>query len=309
MSFSQFLIYVNQEKLYLLLIIFYVLVVKAGCQVFHAGRMGSDAIWVRDAMADYGVDVSLIEMSQNEKNGRALIQVSEETGDNCIVLFPGTNATYTGEDAKKIIDQFQPGDWMIQQNEISNGGDIMRIAAEKGLSIIFNPAPLTKGILKEFPFDKINILIVNEHEAEDLYRELINEGNNDSDDGGDQKIKLQGLELASVLLQHFQHMDGLVVTLGGDGLVAKFRSNGNIRDFIVPSVKVNVKDTTAAGDTFVGYFLATFIKYEKEDYFIRAQKSLEQANFAASISVQRDGSMVSVPSLKDVEHQWSLFNQ
>lgn len=45
----------------------------------------------------------------------------------------GTNATYTGEDAKKIIDQFQPGDWIIQQNEISNGGDIMRLAAEKGI--------------------------------------------------------------------------------------------------------------------------------------------------------------------------------
>jgi ribokinase len=58
--------------------------------------------------------------------------VSDETHDNCIVLFPGTNATYTGKDASKVIDRFGPGDWIIQQNEISGGGDIMRLAAEKG---------------------------------------------------------------------------------------------------------------------------------------------------------------------------------
>ncbi|KAI9299642.1 Ribokinase-like protein [Cunninghamella echinulata] len=257
-------------------------------------------------MKDYGVDMSFTEIAQDERNGRALIQVSKETGDNCIVLFPGTNGTYVGEDAKKVIDQFQPGDWIIQQNEISNGGDIMRLAAEKGLSIIFNPAPLTKGILNDFPFDKINILIVNEHEAEDLYHEL---SSSCGDQNRNNQEKLHGLELASALFQHFQHMEGLVVTLGGDGVVAKFRSNGIIRDFTVPSIKVNVKDTTAAGDTFVGYFLATFIKNEKEDYFTRAQQALEQANFAASISVQRDGSMVSVPDLEEVEHQWMLYKK
>lgn len=58
--------------------------------------------------------------------------MSDETHDNCIVLFPGTNATYTGKDASKVLDQFGPGDWIIQQNEISGGGDIMRLAAEKG---------------------------------------------------------------------------------------------------------------------------------------------------------------------------------
>lgn len=186
--------------------------------------------------------------------------MSDETHDNCIVLFPGTNATYTGEDSAKVLDRFGPGDWIIQQNEISGGGDIMRLAAEKGkesrvgialgrltplppslgLSIIFNPAPLTKGIMDDFPFDKITILVVNEHEAADLYKEL---GGTESD--------LEGLGLATALFKHFDSMQGLVVTLGGDGVVAKFRHNDKLRDFKVPSIKVDVKDTTAAGDTFV----------------------------------------------------------
>ncbi|KAI8099477.1 PfkB domain-containing protein [Halteromyces radiatus] len=271
---------------------------KAGSQVFHAGRMGGDAKWVRDTMVEYGVDMSLTEIAEDQKNGRAFIQVSEETRDNCIVLFPGTNATYTGDDAVKVLEHFGPGDWIIQQNEISGGGDIMRLAAEKGLSIIFNPAPLTKGIINDFPFNKIDILVVNEHEAADLYKELQGSDSN-----------LEGLELATALFKHFDQMQGLVVTLGGEGVVAKFRYQDKVRDFKVPSIKVKVKDTTAAGDTFVGYFLSTFVSAENEDFFVRVQHSLEQANFAASLAVQREGSMISVPTLEQVEHHWTSITK
>ncbi|CAO3599662.1 unnamed protein product [Absidia cylindrospora] len=260
--------------------------------------MGGDATWARDTMVEYGVDMSMTEVAEDQKNGRAFIQVSDETHDNCIVLFPGTNATYTGKDAVPVLEHFGPGDWIIQQNEISGGGDIMRLAAEKGLSIIFNPAPLTKGIMNEFPFDKITILVVNEHEAADLYKEL----------EGDVPA-LEGLDLATGLFKHFNHMQGLVVTLGSEGVVAKFRHQDKVRDFKVPSIKVNVKDTTAAGDTFVGYFLSTFVGAENEDFFVRVQHSLEQANFAASLAVQREGSMVSVPTLDEVKHHWESITK
>lgn len=116
----------------------------------------------------------------------------------------------------------------------------MKLAAEKGLNVFFNPAPLTKGILQDFPFDKVTILVVNEHEAQALYEEL----------GGSKKDVI-GLDLATELLQNFDQMQGIVITLGGEGVVAKFRQNDKIQDFKVPSRKVDVKDTTAAGDTFV----------------------------------------------------------
>lgn len=115
----------------------------------------------------------------------------------------------------------------------------MRLAASKGLSILFNPAPLTKGILKEFPFDKVTILIVNEHEADSLYQQI----------GGTKQVS--GLDLATELLNHFDAMQGVIVTLGGEGVVAKFRNGSKVSDFKVASRKVSVKDTTGAGDTFV----------------------------------------------------------
>lgn len=123
----------------------------------------------------------------------------------------------------------------------------MRLGAAKGLSVLFNPAPLTKGILKDFPFDKVTILIVNEHEAQSLYEEL----------GG--KKQVYGLDLATELLDKFDSMQGIIVTLGGEGVVAKFRNDGKVSDFKVASRKVSVKDTTAAGDTFVvSYFILLF---------------------------------------------------
>lgn len=138
-----------------------------------------------------------------------------------------------------MFESFGPGDWLVQQNEISQGGDIMRLGADKGLYVLFNPAPLTKGILKDFPFDKVTILIVNEHEAQSLYEEL----------GGEKKV--YGLDIASELLDKFDSMQGVIVTLGGEGVVAKFRNDGKVSEFKVASRKVAVKDTTAAGDTFV----------------------------------------------------------
>ncbi|KAI9356434.1 sugar kinase, ribokinase family [Pilaira anomala] len=263
--------------------------VKAGGQVYHAGNFGNDAVWIRDLMKDIGIDMSFANIKENEKNGRALIQVSTETGDNCIVLFPGTNGTYTAEEAAPVFEHFGPGDWLVQQNEISQGGAIMRLAAEKGLSILFNPAPLTKGVLTEFPFDKVNILIVNECEAEALYQEL----------GG--KEKLSELALATKLLDQFDAMQGVVVTLGGEGVIAKFRNQGQVKEFKVASRKVDVKDTTGAGDTFVGYFLAAFVRAEKEEYFKRVELALNEANVASSIAVQREGTMQSVPSLEEVK--------
>ncbi|KAI9490617.1 Ribokinase-like protein [Zychaea mexicana] len=198
-----------------------VAIAKGGGAVYHGGVLGNDARW---------------------GNGRAFIQVCSETGENCIVLYPGTNAKYTAKEAGKVFDSFDSEDWVVMQNEVSEGGAIMSLAAEKGLPVLFNPAPLTRGIIDEFPFDKVAILIVNEHEAADLYREL----------GYGEAPKMKELDMAGELLKKFPKMQGVVVTLGGEGVVAKFRNEGGrIRDFIVPSRKVDVKDTTGAGDTFV----------------------------------------------------------
>lgn len=155
------------------------------------------------------------------------------------MLYPGTNSTYTAQEAERVLEHFGPNDWIVQQNEISQGGEIMNLAVKKGLSVLFNPAPLTKGILDVFPFDKVTILVVNEHEARSLYEEL----------GG--KKQIAGLDLAESLLTKFDAMQGVIITLGGEGVIARFRKEKEIKDFKIQGRKVQVKDTTAAGDTFV----------------------------------------------------------
>ncbi|KAI8334855.1 Ribokinase-like protein [Choanephora cucurbitarum] len=265
-------------------------IAKAGGCVYHAGNLGNDGKWIKDMLHENGVDVSFVNIKENEKNGRALIQVSEETGDNCIVLYPGSNATYKAEEAKKVLSSFGPGDWIVQQNEISEGGKIMSLAAEKGLSVLFNPAPLTKGILKEFPFDKVTVLVVNEHEAEALLNEL----NQESKKGA------QGLDLANELLNTFENMQGVILTLGGEGVVAKFRQKDKYQEYRLAAKKVAVKDTTGAGDTFVGFFLAGLLRDQSEELFKRVERALEEANTASSLAVQREGSSASVPTIEEV---------
>ncbi|KAG1451829.1 hypothetical protein G6F46_009985 [Rhizopus delemar] len=262
---------------------------KAGGRVYHAGNFGHDAVWIKDYMQENGVDMAYANIKKDERNGRAFIQVSADTGDNCIVLYPGTNSTYTAQEAERVLEHFGPNDWIVQQNEISQGGEIMNLAVKKGLSVLFNPAPLTKGILDVFPFDKVTILVVNEHEARSLYEEF----------GG--KEQIAGLDLAESLLTKFDAMQGVIITLGGEGVIARFRKEKEIKDFKIQGRKVQVKDTTAAGDTFVGFFLAAFIRFENEDYFERVKKALEEANYASSLAVQKEGSMDSVPTLEEVD--------
>jgi ribokinase len=197
-------------------------------------------------------------------NGRALIQVCQETGDNCIVLYPGTNAKYTAEYAKQVLENFGPQDWILQQNEISQGGAIMQAAADKGmdishyfaffprlnnvliaktktgLSIIFNPAPMTSSVLDEFPLDNVDILQVNETEATIMYQAVT--GSNDEP---------VPEELVQLLMKSYPKMQGIVMTLGGDGVLASFSHKGETQQYRIPCAKANVKDTTAAGDTFV----------------------------------------------------------
>ncbi|CAO3696090.1 unnamed protein product [Umbelopsis ramanniana] len=265
---------------------------RAGAKVYHAGIVGKDAVWVKELIRDQGVDVSFIKVDEQEVNGRALIQVSQENGDNCIVLYPGTNAKYTAEYAKQVLENFGPGDWILQQNEISQGGAIMDVAADKGLSVIFNPAPMTSSVLREFPLDKVDILQVNETEATIMYQAVTGKT--------DEPVPEELIEL---LMNSYPKLQGIVLTLGGDGVLAFFRQNGKTQKYRIPVAKANVKDTTAAGDTFVGFFLAAFLRDPQEDFFKRVEASLNEANVAAAISVESPGSMSSVPTLNEVRER------
>ena len=135
---------------------------RAGAPVFHAGRVGREGMWLRDELAVQGVDVAQVAVG-DVPTGHAIIQVDRD-GENAILLYGGANLTVSGADARGVLAQFGPGDWLLLQNEISAMPDILRAAAARGLLVAFNPAPMTPEV-QDYPLDGVSLFVVNETEG------------------------------------------------------------------------------------------------------------------------------------------------
>ncbi|KAG0374850.1 hypothetical protein BGX24_009847 [Mortierella sp. AD032] len=278
---------------------------RAGANVFHAGKIGKDGEWVRKIMEDAGVDTTYIHVAEKEATGRAIIQLSEESHDNSIVLFPGTNNTVVIEEARNVLSNFGPGDWIVMQNEISSGGEIMRAAKERGMTICFNPSPMTAELPKQYPLHLVDYLLINEIEAQGLYSYLT--APKSDADSFTSSSHITASESFPVLEKAYEQISGIIITLGGDGLVARFRINEedvNMKEFRMGIVKGNVVNTTGAGDTFSGYFVANLVRNQELNKRFNAeqlQAALVEASHAASLAVGKEGAMDSIPVKDDVD--------
>jgi ribokinase len=241
----------------------------AGAAVTHVGRIGADGTWVRDRLAESGVDVSLI-ATGTEATGHAIIQVSRE-GENAIVIYGGANQTLSHVDVHSILKVAKPGDLVLTQNETSCVDLLLGGAWEHGLFTVFNPAPMTDSV-KKYPLENVGLLILNETEGRYLT------GTSEPD------------EMLSVLLRRYPR-SGIVLTLGSRG--ARYRDKEI--DLSVPAEKVEAVDTTAAGDTFIGYFLAKFSTGAD------VESCLRFACKASAICVQRAGAADSIPRLAELK--------
>ena len=138
---------------------------RAGASVYHAGCVGEDGEMLLSLLRENGIDVSGIKRVDG-KNGHAIIQVSRE-GENCIFIYPGSNAMITEELADSVLDGFEKGDYIILQNEISNIDYIVKKAFQKGMLIVLNPSPCNESI-KKIDLGTVSYLVLNEIEAEIL---------------------------------------------------------------------------------------------------------------------------------------------
>lgn len=241
---------------------------KAGCQVFHAGCVGEDGDMLLEVLSDSGVDISNI-TPVDGKNGHAIIQVSKK-GENSIFLYPGSNEKITEAQVDAVLSNFGTGDIILLQNEINLLGYIISRAYEKGMTIILNPSPCSGQVL-ETDLRKVSYLILNEVEAETVTGEASPEA------------------ALSCFARKYPHLH-VVLTLGGKGSVYFF--GGEIvrqRSFDVTAV-----DTTAAGDTFTGYFISGMVRG------LSAKETMREASCAAAISVSRNGAAPSIPMLSEV---------
>jgi ribokinase len=253
---------------------------RAGSTVFHVGRIGPEPEGneLKNFLGESGVDTSLVEV-RNIPTGHAIIQV-DRRGENAIVLFPGANKTFLTTEISSILsnDKVTEGDWVLLQNETNCVNEIITEAAQKGLKVAFNFAPAEKDPEKIDALKKLDLLFVNEGELQTIT--------------GTASVESGLAELRSSCPN-----TRVVVTLGADGSIYQFQEER----IEIPAEDVEVSNTTGAGDTFVGYFLAEFASTGDAD------SALRFATCAAAISVTRSGAADSIPFRSEV--LWCLVTK
>ncbi len=241
---------------------------KAGLSVYHAGMIGPEGGILRDMLAENGVDTSFVR-SGEEPGGHTVIQVTDD-GENCILLYGGTNRMLTTEFVDETLAGFSPGDALILQNEVNLMPYILRRAADKGMRVAFNAAPMDASVLS-YPLETVAWLVVNEVEG----------------------AALAGCEAPEAILDALcaRYPDtAIVLTLGADGAMLR-DSYGTIA---VPAYPVTPVDTTGAGDTFLGYFLSGALNGAT------SAEAMRFASAASAITILRPGAADSIPRRREV---------
>lgn len=243
---------------------------KAGADIYHAGMIGTDGNFLKEILKETGVKVDYVKQSETVRTGNAIIQ-NDRQGDNCIILYGGANQTISKKFVEEVLQGFESGDWLVIQNEINENPYIVECAHKKGMKVVLNPSPMNEKIF-DINLKYVDCFILNEGEAKVLA-------------GND----LQGEELLNELKKKFPHTT-IVLTLGERGSVYVDENNTVYQK----AYKVKTVDTTAAGDTFTGYFVSGRLQG------MPVKQSLELAAKASAITVTGKGAAPSIPWMEDV---------
>ncbi len=241
---------------------------RAGGKVYQAGKIGADGLWLSELMEKRGVDVSLVD-KMGSLTGTALIQV-DKSGQNCILLNHGANFEITSEQVRNTFSGFGPGDMLVLQNEINSLPEIIAAAKDKGMTIALNPSPID-DVLLNMDLSAVTYFLLNEIEGEAFTGEV------------------KAAKICEKLLSRWPQAR-IVLTLGKNGVFYR-----DARQQCAHGIyKVQAVDTTAAGDTFTGFFLSSVIGGKS------VQEALRLASVASSIAVSRQGAAASIPTLEEV---------
>ncbi|WP_121060915.1 ribokinase [Chachezhania antarctica] len=238
---------------------------RAGGHAAHIGAVGADGAWAKRRMTEYGVDTRHI-AELGGATGHAIIAV-EPSGENQILIWPGTNRTIPEDLIGTALTEAASGDILLIQNE-TNAQDIAaRIGRDMGLKVAYAAAPFEAAAVQAvLPF--LDILVLNAVEAEQL-------------------ADATGTMPGDLPVAH------VVITLGADG--ARHIDTVRGEDTSYPAVPVEAVDTTGAGDTFTGYLMAGL------DRGMPMAQAIGLAMQAAALMVTREGTADVIPDLKDVQ--------
>jgi ribokinase len=240
---------------------------RLGGRVKMIGRVGDDAFGAQllQTLRDNRIDTTFVQRDAAAPSGVALITV-EEAGQNTIVVASGANARVTPADVEAAAAAFDGASVLLLQLEcpLPAARHAIEVARQQQVRVILNPAPsqpLDAPLLSQ-----VDYLVPNQIELALLTRA-------DSLEEGVSRLRALGVKQ-------------VVVTLGGDG-AAVFDDD---QAFQLPPYQVNVVDTTAAGDAFVGGFAVALVEGKS------TRAAAEWGNAAGALAVTRAGAQPSLPT-------------
>jgi ribokinase len=264
---------------------------KGGNQAVAAARLGATVAMIacvgdddngrvlRAGLESDGIDCAALGTLTEYPTGAAMIAVDDE-GRNAIIIAPGAYGQLSPDIVARHAGLIDAAKFVVCQLEVpaETVGWTIRHARAAGAKVVLNPAPVL-GPLPADWYGAIDYLIPNEVEAEYLT-----------------SIAVTSIDSARVAARHLRAagVANVLVTLGANGVFAA-TEDGVERHF--PGIAVTAVDTTAAGDVFVGGFVAS----------LAAGRSVADAvgfgQAAASLSVTRHGAQPSIPRLEDIIRQ------
>lgn len=241
---------------------------RAGLAVCHAGLVGEDGGFLLETLQKDNVDTGFVGQLSG-KSGHTIIQVGQDA-QNAILLFGGTNRAVTPEYADAVLAHFSAGDLLLVQNEISALPHIIKRAHEIGMEIWLNPSPMDSGVFA-CDLSLVSVFLLNEVEGEQMT------GTTEPE------------EILRRMAAQYPNA-AVVLTLGGTGA---WYARGEQRVFC-SAQKARAVDTTAAGDTFTGYFVRGMLDG------LSPEEALGLAAKAAAIAVSRPGASPSIPKFEEL---------
>ncbi|MDR0999602.1 MAG: ribokinase [Clostridiales bacterium] len=243
-------------------------VARSGSEVYHAGKIGPDGAVLIDALEQAGVVTDFV-MRDGSTTGHAIVQVNKY-GNNCILLHGGANTEISIAEIDHVLANFNAGDFVILQNEINNLDYIIEKASQKYMRVALNPSPMN-DVIKSLDLRKVTYLVLNELEGAELSGET------------------RPTKILDYLLGLYPHIK-IVLTLGRVGSLYA----DSLHRLQQGAFSVRAVDTTAAGDTFLGYFISRVAMGSPSWSAMRA------GALAGALAVTKEGAAPSIPTWDEV---------
>ncbi|MCI8907773.1 MAG: ribokinase [Angelakisella sp.] len=251
---------------------------KLGGAVTMLGKVGQDGMGraLKENLAAAGVEVTHVEETPDAPTGMAVIYVGE-TGSNSIVVIPGANGLCDAAFIEANEELIAAHDIIVLQLEIPYDGVFraIQLAKKHGRLVVLNPAPAPDSLPPEV-IASLDYFTPNETEMARIAGLPV---------GGVEEAIAAGKKLVEA------GVGTVLATLGEAGALLVTKETAQV----LPTLRVQAVDTTAAGDTFNGAFVTALAEGMSQE------EAIAFGNKAASISVTRKGAQTSIPSREEVD--------